>query len=185
MKYPNLELLEYQSKKWIDELYPDRLGKYPHAEAYLFPQTWGSTALGFDDIGGFAGQAMTQAYTTVIKFTILNSDDVYCVVCFGDRLAYSVKNPNKTFYDDLNNRCMNSQRHGYSTEKMSNYAKNVHETELCTNVRYKIILDDVFPQCCGYDLSEDEAKTMVAKLRAEKPSLDFYVFTVDGDSTYW
>ena len=68
---------------------------------------------------------------------------------------------------------------------MSDYAENVHKTKLCTNVRYKIILDDVFPQCCGYDLSEEEAKMTLAKLRAESPSLDFRVFTVDGDSRYW
>ena len=115
MKYPNLELLEYQSKQWINELYPDKLGRYPHAEAYMFPQTWATTALGFDD--GFSGQAFTEAYTTVIRFTTIERDDVYYVVSFGDRVAYIVKNPNKTFYDDLNNRKMNSQKYGYKYEK--------------------------------------------------------------------
>lgn len=33
-------------------------------EVHLFPQTWGSTALGY---GGLGGAAMTQAYTVVVS----------------------------------------------------------------------------------------------------------------------
>lgn len=50
---------------------------------------------------------------------------------------------------------------------------------------YKIILNDVYPQCCGADLTADEAKTLLAKLREERPTLDFRVFTMDGLSMYW
>ena len=50
--------------------------------------------------------------------------------------------------------------------------------------KYKIILDDVYPQCCAYDLTEDEVKEKVENLRSEKPGMSFYVFTMDGDSTY-
>lgn len=50
---------------------------------------------------------------------------------------------------------------------------------------YKIILDDVYPRCIAYNLTEEEAKNQVAQLRKENPKYDFYVFTMDGDSTYW
>ena len=50
---------------------------------------------------------------------------------------------------------------------------------------YKIILDDIYPHCIAYNLTEEEAKHQVAQLRKEHPNYDFYVFTVDGDSTYW
>ena len=44
-----------------------------HVEA-MFPQTWGSTALGF---GGMGGSAMTDAYTTIIGCVYTNSLAVY------------------------------------------------------------------------------------------------------------
>lgn len=67
--------------------------KYPSFELYMFPQTWGSTALGF---GGIGGQAITTAYTTVVidKYTSI------CGVFFGERLAYIVTNPNQLFMED-------------------------------------------------------------------------------------
>lgn len=67
---------------------------YPEFEMTMFLQTWGSTALGF---GGIGGQAMTSAYTTVVRETY--SD--WCGVFFGDILAYTVENPNQTFYEDV------------------------------------------------------------------------------------
>lgn len=51
-------------------------------EVYLFNQTWGSTALGYDGVGG---QALTSAYTVVVEF-----HGVFCVYFGGDRLAYKV-----------------------------------------------------------------------------------------------
>lgn len=63
-----------------------------------FSQTWGSTALGF---GGWGGQAMTTANTTVIRFT----DGQYAVF-FGSQPAYVVKYPSKEFHEDLLNRRM-------------------------------------------------------------------------------
>lgn len=52
---------------------------------------------------------------------------------------------------------------------------------------YKIILDDVFPQCLAYDITADECKEKLAKFREEKPKMALYIraFTVDGDSVYW
>ena len=49
-------------------------------EVYMFPQLWGSTALGY---GGIGGSSMTTAYTIVVMCT----DDV-CVYFGGSRLAY-------------------------------------------------------------------------------------------------
>ena len=51
-------------------------------EVVMFPQTWGSTALGY---GGMGGAAMTPAYTVVITY------HNYVCVYFGyGRLAYSL-----------------------------------------------------------------------------------------------
>lgn len=48
----------------------------------LFNQTWGSTALGYDGIGG---SAMTDAYTVVVEFL-----SVYCVYFGCGHLAYKI-----------------------------------------------------------------------------------------------
>lgn len=73
----------------------EKRSRRPHEddiEVYCFPQTWGSTALGF---GGIGGQAMTTAYTTVVLCC-----DV-AAVYFGGRLAYVIKNPTRTLWEDL------------------------------------------------------------------------------------
>lgn len=52
-------------------------------EVQMFPQMWGSTALGY---GGIGGAAMTRAYTVVVRL-----ENVFCVYFGGSgRLAYSV-----------------------------------------------------------------------------------------------
>lgn len=51
-------------------------------EVYLFPQTWGSTALGY---GGVGGAAVTQAYTVVVT----NRSEA-CVYFGQARLGYRV-----------------------------------------------------------------------------------------------
>jgi hypothetical protein len=50
-------------------------------EVYLFPQTWGSTALGY---GGIGGSAMTTAYTVVV----MNCNDVCVYFGASGFLAY-------------------------------------------------------------------------------------------------
>ena len=52
---------------------------------------------------------------------------------------------------------------------------------------YKIILDDVFPQCLAYDITADECKEKLVKFREEMPKMasSIRAFTVDGDSVYW
>jgi hypothetical protein len=49
-------------------------------EVVMFPQTWGSTALGY---GGIGGSAMTPAYTVVVSY-----ENYMCVYFGGGRLAY-------------------------------------------------------------------------------------------------
>lgn len=61
-------------------------------EVYSFPQTWGSTALGF---GGIGGQAITTAQTTVIFI------ERCAFVFFNKRFAYKIESPNQSFYEDM------------------------------------------------------------------------------------
>lgn len=51
-------------------------------EVIMFPQTWGSTALGY---GGMGGAAMTPAYTVVVQ-----EGDCSCVYFGCERLAYRI-----------------------------------------------------------------------------------------------
>lgn len=62
----------------------------------MFPQTWGSTALGH---GGIGGSAMTTAYTVVIQARHEQSREV--LVYFGDQFAYRIGSPNQVFWQDL------------------------------------------------------------------------------------
>lgn len=68
--------------------------KYPELDLKMFSQCWGSTALGF---GGIGGQAMTSAYTVVVNDYNENISSVF----FGDRLAYTIFNPNDNFFNDM------------------------------------------------------------------------------------
>lgn len=64
-----------------------------------FKQTWGSTALGF---GGMGGDAMTDAYTTVLR------RGKTWFVFFGGKFAYKVSIDDKVFYEDMKNRRLRS-----------------------------------------------------------------------------
>lgn len=69
-----------------------------------FPQTWGSTALGFPGVGA---QAVTSAYTTVIR-----SPSGEAAVYFAGKLAYLVAGADQrseqaaAFLSDLRNKQM-------------------------------------------------------------------------------
>lgn len=88
--------------------YPDlffkkvRRPRDDETEVFMFPQTWGSTALGY---GGIGGSAMTTAYTVVISSGIS-----YCVYFGSGRLAYKVDvtRVKSEFLNDLNNHNMAS-----------------------------------------------------------------------------
>lgn len=63
-----------------------------------FTQSWGSTALGFEGLGG---QAFTDALTVVLQST----ENYY--VYFGGKFAYSVEVPGCTqFIKDLRMQCL-------------------------------------------------------------------------------
>lgn len=68
----------------------------------MFPQLWGSTALGFH--GSIGGAAMTTAYTIIIKH-----ENKYAVY-FGGKFAYSVENPNDKFMEDMKNHDMKNTK---------------------------------------------------------------------------
>ena len=122
MKYPNLELIEYITDNLAVETFDTLYNSYTHRfKMYVFPQTWSSTALGF---GGCGGQAITEAYTTVVEMSwdyINKTDDIrglnlteskdriYAVFVDG-KFAYMYLNPSKQFFDDLDKRNMKSQR---------------------------------------------------------------------------
>jgi hypothetical protein len=57
-------------------------------EVVMFPQTWGSTALGY---GGMGGSAMTPAYTVIVS-----EGGVSCVYFGCGRLAYRVGGPSQS-----------------------------------------------------------------------------------------
>ena len=73
--------------------------KYPEVDMYMFPQMWGSTALGF---GGIGGQAMTTASTVIVE----DYQNGYYSVFFGDHIAYLIENPNQTFFEDMSKQQM-------------------------------------------------------------------------------
>lgn len=79
---------------------PDREVR-PHehqCNIYVFSQSWGSTALGFNGLGG---AAITDAYTTVV----IGPNGDACVY-FAKRLAYHIQKPSVEFYQDLDKRQM-------------------------------------------------------------------------------
>ena len=98
--YDGFPEYEYESRDFNN---PDRdarvVKKTRHTEYNLtvkamFPQVWGSTAMGF---GGIGGAAITTAYTTVVESDI----DASCCVYFGGQFAYCIERPNEQFFEDL------------------------------------------------------------------------------------
>jgi hypothetical protein len=72
----------------------------------MFPQTWGSTALGH---GGMGGAAMTTAYTVVLECRATKEFLVY----FGSQMCYKVDRRSKNldaFVEDCRNYCLASKR---------------------------------------------------------------------------
>ena len=72
----------------------------------MFPQTWGSTALGH---GGMGGASMTTAYTIVLECQHTQEYLVY----FGGELCYKVDRRSKNlemFREDIGKQCLASKR---------------------------------------------------------------------------
>lgn len=84
-------------KDLIEKTIDGQIDNLNEFTVYSFPQTWGSTCLGF---GGIGGQAVTTAQTTVI---ILQSQTLghHGWVFFNDRPAYHIEKPNISFYTDI------------------------------------------------------------------------------------
>ncbi len=131
MKYPNLELLEYITENTANELFEDVLimSTYHKFKICVFPQIWSSTALGFDANGGCGGQAITEAYTTVVKMTPCKVESgkginrIYAVF-FDGRIAYMCLNPSYELLLDISNMNMKSQREAMKYYKDDKYSKN-------------------------------------------------------------
>ena len=79
----------------------------------MFPQTWGSTALGF---GGIGGQAITSAYVCIIESNLLGQFAVY----FGGQLAYVIERPNEKFMEDIARQQMTDAKLGKTTYERTN-----------------------------------------------------------------
>ena len=72
----------------------------------MFPQTWGSTALGH---GGMGGASMTTAYTIVLECQHTQEFLIY----FGGEMCYKVykRSANiQAFVEDCKNHCLESKR---------------------------------------------------------------------------
>ena len=67
----------------------------------MFSQVWSSTALGF---GGIGGQAITDAYTIILRSNLTSE---YCVY-FSGRIAYRITLPSNKFFEDAANYQMSS-----------------------------------------------------------------------------
>jgi hypothetical protein len=74
-----------------------------HLDVYVFPQTWGSTALGLREAVGL--RSVTTAYTTVV---VVNRSSAY--VYFNGKPAYKVNHANEKFIEDLNKHKMSDYR---------------------------------------------------------------------------
>jgi hypothetical protein len=79
----------------------------------MFPQSWGSTALGF---GGIGGQAITSAYVCVIESNLVGGYAVY----FNARLAYVINRPNEKFMADIAGQQMVDANLGKNTYERTN-----------------------------------------------------------------
>lgn len=104
-QHVNLSVIHYESKQWHEskvrgEDVFEHKTRNPRKDEFavvaMFPQMWGSTALGFDGIGG---SAMTTAYTVVIQAQNGHSREV--LVYFDGRFAYRISEPNELFWSDV------------------------------------------------------------------------------------
>lgn len=108
---PNLELLLYKAQQILsnDEDFIPAFNKAcaeakskgyflaPDFDVEVFSQTWSNTATGFDNPNATSGQAITDAYTTVVHERVT---DTY-IVFFDNKPCYKVNDPNEYFMNDL------------------------------------------------------------------------------------
>lgn len=105
LKIPDIEKLKREFST-VAGINIDRI------EVYMFPQTWPNTGCGFAEPGYCYGQAFTSEYTTVLIYRIYKKcadpdgynrmiATVIACVCFGDKIAYTLDDPNDSFWGDL------------------------------------------------------------------------------------
>jgi hypothetical protein len=107
---------EYKTAVAPDDCYVEKSRKHTFYDLTvysMFPQTWGSTALGF---GGIGGQAITSAYVCVIESNLVGGYAVY----FGGRLAYVIDRPNEKFIEDISKQRMVDAKLGKATYERTN-----------------------------------------------------------------
>lgn len=120
-QYEGFSNIEYETKDWV-HFRDTGEGKYtkkyrrPNSQDFevytMFTQTWGSTSLGFDGIGG---AAVTTAYSVVLYM----SDSHEFLVYFDGTFAYKVNGTSRNiekFREDMNqhNLCKQSKSHIYN-----------------------------------------------------------------------
>ena len=112
-EFPDLKHLECLAWTEAEKILNEQKRKIwmSHTSVDFFLQTWSDTSCGLStDSSSFAGQMLTEEYTSVFELQWVYSDAseearVYFVF-FGNELAYCVKNPNAKFFEDLKNRNM-------------------------------------------------------------------------------
>ena len=114
-QYEGFSSIEYENRNW--EVYREtgedvriKSLRRPTTRDFgvyaMFPQTWGSTALGH---GGMGGAAVTTAYTIVLECYATQEFLVY----FGGQWCYTVSRRSRNldaFVEDCKNRCLVSKR---------------------------------------------------------------------------
>lgn len=116
-QYEGFSSIEYETRDW--QAYRDSNGKEdvripasrrPTTRDFgvysMFPQTWGSTALG---LGGMGSAAMTTAYTVVLECQHTQEFLVY----FGGTWCYTINRRSANidqFAEDCRNHCLVSKR---------------------------------------------------------------------------
>ena len=111
-KIPDLRHLEHLAWNEVEKILREQKRKYwlPNTSVDLFLQTWSDTSCGLNTGFSFAGQMLTEEYTSVFELRWVYSDTleealVYYVF-FGNELAYCVRDPNAKFFEDLKSRNM-------------------------------------------------------------------------------
>jgi hypothetical protein len=115
-QYEGFGDIEYETRDW-DEYRKTKKDvripaqRRPHSDRdfnvhVMFPQTWGSTALGH---GGMGGAAVTTAYSIVLY---CRSTDEF-LVYFGGEFCYRVNRKSANigvFMEDVKNQCLASKK---------------------------------------------------------------------------
>ena len=122
-KYPDIEFCEKILFGTVKAQHPKLTPIIMHdVSVQMFPQTWASTAGGFEAPGMLAGCAMTTENTVVMKLTIWTgtlqdtvANDFYGVF-FDGELAYIVTDPKEQFFTDLKNHDMKSKYEASKTQ---------------------------------------------------------------------